>query len=424
MTVQRPPDPSKPLRPPAPLDRLAIPVALLAWLVPLAVISAAVIRDPVHRSLDPLYRSAFDAWRDSRSAYVGYGGVNYLPTFFSIYGPFEAMPQPWGQLLWRWLAAVGFAHALWLLLGSMERPRLARGFLLLTLVSLPITLGAIQIGQANAWLGVALLYAAAGLARRGPWLAAISLGFGLAVKPLMIAAMGLVAVLRPRIVPAMAIATAGFLALPFLQQSAGFVASEYRASVDNLTGSCLWVEEDRFADLNGVFRALGMPIEPAISAWLRVAAGLALAGLTLAIARRARRLDDRELGWLWWLAATAAYLMLFNPMTESNGYCLMGIPMALWAWRWLGTAESAIGTVRPDRFAGRAAFGLGWGTLVLVTVMGTASEAFRPWLGNSLDLWLLPSATLAFLLPVTLEALGLVPARRPLGWSATGPAHA
>lgn len=408
----------------SPLDRWAPSLAIGLWLVALAVVSIVVFRDPAHRSLDPLYRSAFDAWRAGRSAYVGYGGVNYLPTFMAVYGPFEAMPQPWGQLLWRWLSAAGFAHALWLLLGAMERPRLGRGYLLLTIVILPITIGAIRIGQANAWLGVALLYSAAGLALARPWFASASLAFGLAVKPLMIAAMGLATVLSPRIGPPMAVMTAVAIALPFLLAPASFVASEYLASVSNIAGSCLWVEENRFADLNGVFRALGMPIGPGVSAWLRVIAGIGFAIVTLVTTRLSARTGDRELAWLWWIAASNAYLMLFNPMTESNSYCLMGIPMALWAWRWLGAGEGAIRDRGPDRLGGTAALTLGWSTLALILIMGTASEAFRPWLGNSLDLWFLPTATIAFLLPATAEAVGLVPVRREWAGSGPGVAHA
>lgn len=408
----------------SPLDQFGPVASVGLWVIALTVISLGVFRDPQHRSLDPLYRSAFDAWRESRSAYVGSGGVNYLPTFMVIYGPFEAMPQPWGQLLWRWLAATGFAHALWLLLGSMERPRLGRGYLLLTVATLPITLGAIQIGQANAWLGVALLYSAAGLALARPWLASAALAFGLAVKPLMIAAMGLAAVLRPHIAAPLAVATAVVLALPFLLAPAPFVASEYLASVANLTGSCLWVEEHRFADLNGIFRSLGLPIAPGFSAWLRGLAGVGFAILTLVAARHSARTGDRELAWLWWLAASAAYLMLFNPMTESNSYCLMGIPMALWAWRWLGAGEGAVTDPGTDRIAGPTGVILGWSTLGLVLVMGTASEVLRPWLGNSLDLWLLPAATIVFLVPTTVEALGLLPTRRDAAGTGRGVAHA
>lgn len=399
------------------IDRYAVAISIICWVVAMIVITAGVLRDPEHRSLDPLYRSAFDAWRDGRSAYVGYGGVNYLPTFMAVYGPFEALPRPWGQVLWRWLAAAGFAHALWLLLGAMERPRLGRGFLLLTLTTLPITLGAIQIGQANAWLAVALLYATSGLARSRDRLAATWLAVGLAVKPLMVAAMGLAVVARPKLGIPLVLTTAIAVAVPFLLAPPTFVASEHRASISNLFGSCLWVEEHRFADLNGIFRAVGHPISPSASGVVRLVAGLAFAALTAMVAVRARRAGDPERSWLWFLFASSAYLMLFNPMTESNSYCMMGIPMALWGWRWLGTGEGIV-PAAPGRFAGRSAIILGWTTMASVAFAGVASELARPWLGNSLDLWLLPSITIAFLVPVSVESLGAAPAPGPEGASA------
>lgn len=399
------------------LDRFAVWISVACWTVPLVAFSIAIFRDPENRSLDPLYRSAFDAWRESRSMYVGHGGVNYLPAFMAVYWPFEAIPEPWGQILWRWLAAAGLAHALWSLLTAMERPQPQRGFLLLTFATLPITLGAIQIGQANAWLGVALLYAAAGLARSRNRIAAGWLAFGLAVKPLMVAAMGLAVVARPRIALPLMVAAVIALAVPFLLAPPSFVASEYAASLANLTGSCLLVEENRFADLNGIFRALGFPIDPTVSSVIRVVAGIVFAGLTAVVALGANRNGDRERSWLWWLAASAAYLMIFNPMTESNSYCMMGIPMALWGWRWLGVGEGLV-EAGPGRFSGRAALWLGWTTMACVAFAGVASEIARPWLGNSLDLWLLPSITILFLVPIAIESLGAARASGPDGATA------
>ena len=133
------------------IDRAAPLLAGLVWIIPLIVISIGVLRRP-GRSLDPLYRGALDAFARGETMYIGHEGFNYLPTFVPLYLPFNALPTPVGEIIWRWLAAICIAHALWHLMRIQVRPANARGFLLLSLASLLVSLGALQMGQANIWI--------------------------------------------------------------------------------------------------------------------------------------------------------------------------------------------------------------------------------------------------------------------------------
>lgn len=368
------------------IDRAAPALSALAWIVPLAVISVGVLRRPGQRSLDPIYRWAIEAWQAQRPLYTDSEGFIYLPTFIPIYSPFAGMPVPWGEIAWRAVAAAGIGHALWSLMALVPRPRSPRGFLLLSIACLPVSLGALQMGQANAWIAMSLFQAAAALGRGQHWRAAAWLGLGFAIKPIVLAAMGLAVLRWPRAALPLAAMTAGWILAPFLTAPTAYVLDQYAASLRTILGSCATVTEHRFADVNGILRSVGVAIEPRWSNAVSMAAGLSLACVTLAWGRRFA--PDRSA--LQWLNVSCCYLLLFNPMTEANSYCMLGVPAALLAWEWLGRGEDSS---EPRQTAYLAA---GWVSIAVLLLMGSASELARPWLGNSLDLWFFPCCALAF----------------------------
>lgn len=363
------------------IDRAAPFLALLAWMTPIAVITIGLLRRPGSRSLDPIYRWATEAWSAQATLYTDSNGFIYLPTFIPIYWPFTVLPMPWGEVLWRSIAAAGMAHALWSLMDSVPRARSARGFLLLSIACLPVSLGALQMGQANAWIAMALFQAAASMARGQLWRTAGWLSLGFAIKPIVISAIGLAAIRELRLVPRLIILCGLWLVLPYLLGPAVYVTSQYEAALGTITGSCATVTEHRFADINGLLRSsIGTELFGNWSHGVRAAAGLALA---LAVLLSGRRLSPPT--WaLIWLTLSACYLLLFNPMTEANSYCMLSVPAALLAWEWLGRGESPTEPRRAKFLA------TGWATIGLLMLMGGASEIARPWAGNSLDLWFFP----------------------------------
>jgi hypothetical protein len=241
------------------------------------------------------------------------------------------------------------------------------------------------MGQANAWIAMALFQAAASIARGHHWRTAAWLSLGFAIKPIVISAIGLAVVRDLRLLPRVTALCVAWIAIPFLMVPAGYVTSQYGAALATITGSCAEVSEHRFADINGLFRSIGFSISGQWSNAIRAGAGLLLA---LAVLLRGRRIPPQA--WsLVWLTLSACYLLLFNPMTEANSYCMLSVPVALMAWDWLGRGES-------DREPHRGRYLLaGWGTVIVLVLMGGASEIARPWAGNSLDLWFFPCCAIA-----------------------------
>jgi hypothetical protein len=377
------------------IDRAAPLLAAVVWTVPLVVISIGVLRRP-GRSLDPLYRGALDAFARGETMYIGHEGFNYLPTFVPLYMPFKALPMPVGEILWRWLAALCMAHALWQLMRVQVRPASARGFLLLSLASLPVALGALQMGQANIWIAASLFQAAAALSRDRWWMAALWLSLGFVVKPIMLAPIGLAVLRSPRMWIPMATLLAAAIALPFALASPAYVWSQYADSWRNLTDSCAQVTTHRFADINGLLRTLGTELSGSWSMAARAAFGVALAALLLV---RGRKLDSGAWSFAW-LALGSGYVLLCNPMSEANSYCMFGVPAALLAWQLLGEGES--GAARHPA----AALAAGWIAIAVLVLMGIGSEALRPWLGNSLDLWFFPCCAIGLVLAVVIRLAG------------------
>ena len=322
--------------------------------------------------------------------YTGSGGFNYLPTFIPLYWPFAALPMPVGELAWRWAAAGCIAQALWQLLGLTHRPARMRGFLLLSAASLPISLGALQMGQANIWIAAAMFQAAAAIGRQRWWWAAIWLAIAIAVKPIALAPVGLAMLLTARLWLPLILAVSIVGLVPLALAPAPYVWSQYSDWWGNLIGSCALVSEHRFADINGMLRTFGTELGGNASLMVRGACGVGVAAWLL-LTERAVPAHER---WYGWLALSACYVLLFNPMSEANSYCIFGVPAALLAWQLLGEGEMR--TVKRPRLHLTA----GWSIVGLLVLMGAASEILRPWLGNSLDLLTYPCCAIVLLATV------------------------
>jgi hypothetical protein len=300
--------------------------------------------------------------------------MNYLPTFVPIFAPFHLPSRVIGDLVWRWLAWSGLVFGIWQFTREEARPR--RAVALALLLGLPLCLGAMRNGQANAHLGAALLLAAVCLAR-GRWsLAVVCLCLSVAIKPLGLAAVGLAFAIYPRLWWRLGVGLVATLLLPFLCGPFAYVRSQFAAEFDNLK-QCAVVTENRFADLDGLLRAVGAPLDPTPSLLIRGAAGLTLALFCFLVVRRLPA-RPRALGWL---ACATGYLMLFNPMTEANSYVALGPALALWG-RSLFVGEAVIG---------------GWILAGAALTMGFLPSALRPWLGDSFALAWFPLMTMVFL---------------------------
>ncbi len=342
------------------------------WFVPLLVISVMVLLRPEHRSVSMLYQRAVANWWAHQPIYEGPTGMNYLPHFVVLFSPFHALPLALGEVLWRWTAAAGLVCGLWRFV--RRGPDAAKAFALVSLITMPLTLGALRNGQANAHFAAVLLLSAAFLMDRRWWLATLFLLLCLAIKPLGLAAIGLALAAFPTVSWRLALGTIALVALPFLAGPWVYVAGQHAAAWTNLH-ACAAVTENRFADLNGLLRTLGCPLTGGGSVAVR---GLAGALFLVGCWRAGRQPADRRA--LIWHGAAAAYLMLFNPMTEANSYVVLAPALGLWAWESARRGQVGVAQV------------LG----VTLLTMGLMPQLLRHWLGNTFALAWHPAITLLF----------------------------
>lgn len=353
-------------------------LSLVLWIAPLAVISVMVVARPGHRSVTPVYHQAVDQWWVHQPLYEGTTGFHYLPHFTAVFIPYRFAGNRVGDVLWRCTAGMGLAVGLWLFCGAIThgRPDGWRAFALTSLFALPLSLPALQNGQANVHFGVALLLAAWCLHTRCWTAATICLWLAVVIKPLGLAALGLAWAAYPQLWWRLALGLPVFLVFPFAFGPPSYVWSQCLAAWDNLR-LCSVASEHRFADLNGLLRTFGIPLAGLASLAVRAGAG---GSLMLGCYFGARRETEPRRALLWFSAA-AGFLMLFNPMTEANSYVILAPVLALIAlW------ELEQGT--PS---------LGWLLGSMVLTMGVLPNLVRPLFGNVFALAWHPAMTLGFL---------------------------
>jgi len=336
-----------------------------------------VALDPLAHTVMPTYHQSSADWWARKDIYVGAGGLHYLPQFAVLFTPFYLLPVPAGDVAWLLCGTVLLATGIWRFQRAQFGPHIARVFLYASLFAMPLCLPALRKGQANAILAALTLHAAACLVRRRWWPAAVLIVLAVWIKPLalvmLLLAVAVYAPLRWRIVPAL-IALA---LLPFLFAPADYVMDQYRQFLSNIQ-LCTTISEHRFADIGGVVRTFGWELPNVLSKLLRVAA----AGMVLWLWRTdARRLRE-PFRALWLLTLSACYLMLFNPLNESNSYVLLAPALGLWATAALEAA--------PTRR-------LGWSIASISMSMGLLPNLLHFAFGNYFALFWHPVMTVVFM---------------------------
>jgi len=364
--------------------RQALVAAVLLWAMPMLVITVEVILHPLHRSVTrDSYHYAAGKWWVHESLYVGPSGFNYLPQFAILFSPFHFLPVRLGEVLWRWCAAAMLIGGLWQTLTRLFRSEPERAFFWATLLSMPLSMCALQNGNANAHFGGVLMLCVAAILAERWWLALALMALATAIKPLGIVLLMLAplvyAPMRWRL-PLVVLALALF---PFLFAGPGYAWSQYRGAWTNLQ-ACAVVTEHRFADINGFFRTFGAALPPQASKLVRVVAGAMTAGLWWWGARRLREPQTA----LWFYALAASYLMLFNPMNEENSYVILSPALGIWgAWFLLGPGEN-------ERH-------LGWTLVFMALTMGLLPNFLHPLFGNYFALFWHPFMTIVFVAMLT-----------------------
>lgn len=344
-------------------------VAWAIWGLVFSVFTIVSIFRPGMREVLHVYRNASAAWLSGQEIYPG---IDYPPTFVILFTPFAKMPLAVSEILWRALGMGIYVSSLWRLARVVE-PGPRKLFFLVSIFSLQAALGSIKNGQTNLLLAGAMAHASIDWATARRRAAVSWLIVATVAKPIAIVMILLLGAADIPLIPWIAggLLLAG--AVPLIFDPWSSVAHQYHAWCGDILGIAS-SGENRFDDVNGLFRTLHVDV-PAI--WMVLLRILA-AALTLLIWLVVSRRMGHPQRALMLFSLSAAYLMLFNPRTESNSYVILSTAIAALAALFL--------VVQRRR--------LGWLLVGLEAAMWNGSFGKQIWLMTKL--WLMPIVAAVF----------------------------
>lgn len=354
----------------------SIILGVFVWMVPLIAIAVMIALDPTKRSVTPVYHAASASWQNGQDLYSDQGPWHYLPHFAVLFMPFHWLPLPAGEIAWRVVCTLWLAWGTWQLVRLDDRPNAGRVFVWASLLAMPACLGAMRNGQANTLFAAVTVQAAVCLiGGRWRWAAAL-LVTAVAIKPigarmLLLAPFGYRRVAVPLIVALLAL-----VAFPFLTASPDYVISQMLGAKEHIV-HVSQILDHRFANVAGILRSLGLdPPSTATNAMGLVAAIVTLGVWVLG----SRRVVEPDRG-LFLLSLATVYLMLFNPMNESNSYVIVAPAMAVVALRLLDLDKRSP---------------VGWAMVAIVLTIGLLADPLRG-IAPDLSLWYKPLVTMGFI---------------------------
>jgi len=267
-------------------------------------------------------------WAASGDIYTeGIKGYLYLPQSLYLFTPFLVFPEgPVREIAWRLFGLTLLAFGLRRVIRRTCAEGGARHFELGTLLIVVATGASARNGQTNLHLAGLMLHACADLIDRRWWRATLLLWGGMLAKPVALVMILLVGALyRGMRLPLLA-GLAIFTCLPFLHPDPSYAYEQYRLALEKLSRSAQPGAKP-YDDFVGLLRSFGVTLPQAF----RTGLAMVMALVTLGLAWLGRRRGGAVQG-AWVLAAlAAAYLMLFNPRTETNSYVILAPWLAMLA---------------------------------------------------------------------------------------------
>jgi len=243
-------------------------------------------------------------------------GFQYLPHMALVVTPFALLGTPAGDLAWRAVAWTLYATGVWRLARRFDTAASGRVFLIASAASIPAAIASLGIGQANLVISAIMMHAATDVSLAKWTSATIWLLGGMACKPLVAPYMLAVMVVHRPMFRRIALLSVVFVAIPLIAAPPRYLITQYRDCASKIAVSARCPRT--FEDLSGLLSRMALEIPgPA----LNVARCLA-AGGTLTVALLARRRRPEPFASTIILAIAMAYLLLFNPRTQSNSYVL------------------------------------------------------------------------------------------------------
>lgn len=298
--------------------------AWLAWGALAGAISVGLAINPFRHSVFPIYYLAALRWIRGEPLYTeAPDGWLYPPQSVQLFAPFTLLRHAGASILWRWVIVALFAWSVWRLGRAMALEAGRSLFPLITAIVMPLSLPALQNGQTTVPLAACLLHATVDLMDRRLTRAALALTLAMFFKPVAIVMILLVVGVYPAIWWRLAIGAGVYVAAGMMHPDFGYALESCRQGVRKVI-EVTTPDTGRFADLAGALAQVGVRVPDAVAVVARAAAAVG----TLLAARWlvARRGPVRGAFFVYALAA--AYIVLFNPRTESNTYCMLAAAMA------------------------------------------------------------------------------------------------
>ncbi|MFL5331152.1 MAG: glycosyltransferase family 87 protein [Gemmataceae bacterium] len=302
-------------------------LAIVLWVGLTIVCAARAVMSPRSHSVYPIYSYAAGEWLAGRDIYVQvpeFDFYRYSPTVAAFFSLWQPLGDGWGGAVWRVLGTILLASGLLAWARDVLPKSLAPHYVaLLLLIVWPLLLQNLNNGQANTHVCGLLLWATADVSRGRLWRSAIAFAVAVLVKPYVLALVGLVAIIEPRLAWRFALALAVGLGLPFLLQSPPCVARQYAGWVHHFAENDRSSGEIRnaYRDLQMLFRVYAVPLSHSVYQIIELVAGLGMA-VVIFVGRMAGR-TRRELLHIAF-ALAACWMTVLGPATESCTYLLLG----------------------------------------------------------------------------------------------------
>lgn len=307
-----------------------------AWWVWGLAVAAVCLRSaltPYSHNVYPIYSGAARAWLEGAPLYerpfAGLDVFRYSPLIACLFVPLNRLPAALANILWRVLSAGVLGSGLW---GWGRRVLPWQGtdrqYAALALLVLPLALGSLNNGQANALLTGLLLWAVVLTAERC-WSAAallLALAAWWKVYPLLLGLLLMLTAPR-RLGQRLLLMLAILGMIPFFLQHPHYVAEQYASWVRYL------LKEDRqqlpvdywLRDARLLLRASGVSLPAPLYLGLQVGTGLGLVVLCWA-ERRSPKPQRWQLTWVTGLACS--WMLALGPSAESCTYVLLAPALA------------------------------------------------------------------------------------------------
>jgi hypothetical protein len=308
---------------PAPTDnRRAERYAWIGWFVLFLIVDGMIVSGNTRTFVRSYWIAASD-WLAGRNLYDGFGvgGFVYLPQAAILFVPFSLFPPVLCEILWRIVNIGTFAAGL----RSFSRIAGERSgkdlFPLMTLVAIPFAWDCARNGQATLAMAGLMLLTVTDMARSRWWRATLWVCLSVAVKPLSIVLLLLVASTERRMAWRVMVWTGVVALAPFLAQHTDYVLRQYAAFLQNtMTAAHVGVVSQGWSTPFTALRVAGLPVPEQVQTVIRIAAAF----VTLLLCFVVKRRNDADNSSVFLFSLASTYIILFSPRTETVTYALIG----------------------------------------------------------------------------------------------------